>query len=161
MDIADEKTPEILTGNAMENFGRIDVLCSFAGIALFSTFEKTTREKYKKTMDTNLNRHFFLAQRVAKEMKKNRLPYANSSRGSIINMCSMTGVHVGEDGVVDYGITKAGLFALTKGLATELGPYNIRANCVSQVYILTPIQIRDYKDVKRRDEVNKRNAIPR
>lgn len=162
LDIADiEGTPRKLVEGAVDNFGRIDILCNFAGIAYFNKFEEMTREKYKRTMDVNLNGHVFLTQMVVEEMKKNELEYEGSSKGSIINMSSMTGPYMGEDGVVDYGITKAALLGFTNELVTELGPYKIRVNSIHPGSILTPIQIRDYKDENRRRKIENRTAIKR
>lgn len=93
-------------------------------------------------------------------MKKNSLKNEYASRGSIINMTSMTGVHVGEDAVSPYAITKAGLMALTKSFATELGPYKIRVNAISPGSILTPINFRDY-DKGRRKKIERRTALGR
>ena len=161
LDIADKKTPKCLVERALKHFESIHILCNFAGVAYFSKFEDMTLEKYQRTLGVNLNGHVFLTQKVVEVMKQNSLQHEGSSRGSIINMASMTGPHMGEDGLVDYGITKAAMTGFMRELVTELGPYNIRANCISPGYVLTPIQIRDYKDVTRRKKVIERTALPR
>jgi len=146
---------------ALEKFGTIDILCNFAGIAYFTNFENVSREDYQRTLDVNLTGHFFLTQRVVHEMKKNSLNNEYASRGSIINMTSVTGCHVGEDNVSAYAITKAGLSALTKSLATELGPYKIRVNSISPGSIVTPINFRDYKNKERRRKIEERTSLGR
>src|SRR3989338_6773970 len=127
----------------------------------FNNFENVSREDYDKTLEVNLKGHFFLSQKVAEIMKKNPLKNKYSSRGSIINMTSVTGCHVGEDGVSSYAITKAGLSALTKSLATELGHYKIRVNSISPGSIVTPINFRDYRNKERRRKIEERTSLGR
>lgn len=161
IDISDKSSTEIIVKHALKKFGHIDILCNFAGFAYFNNFENISREEYNRTLDVNLNAHFFLTQKVAEEMKRNSPQSECLSRGSIINMTSITGCHVGEDGVSPYAITKAGLLALTKSLATELGPYKIRVNSISPGSILTPINFRDYKNRERRKKIEDRTSLGR
>jgi NAD(P)-dependent dehydrogenase (short-subunit alcohol dehydrogenase family) len=160
-DISYKSTPKKLVDIAISKFKKIDVLCNFAGFAYFTPFGEITRKEYNKTLEVNLNGHVFLSQRVSEEMKKNKLLHKNASRGSIINMTSIIGVHLGEDGVVPYGVTKGGLLGLTKELVTELGPYGIRVNQISPGSVLTPIQIRDYKNKSRSIQIERKTALMR
>ncbi len=161
LDIADRKTPNILVKTAISSYGKIDVLCNNAGIAHFVDFEKMQRKIYDHTINTNLTGHIFLTKEVVKEMKKNAPSKTTGSRGSIINMSSVSGLKIGEDGVLPYAITKAGLHAFTLELAVELGIHQIRANSVVPGSIMTPINYRDLGDIARKKGIENRTALGR
>ena len=74
-------------------------------------------------IDTNLSSAFFMSQQIAKNMIKNK-------KGCIINISSIWG-ETGASCEVHYSISKAGLDGLTKSLAKELGPSNIRVNSIA------------------------------
>ncbi len=108
---------------AIEKFGKIDVLINNVGIDEFSLFTDITDEKWYKMIDTNLSSAFFASRKAIKDM-------INRKDGVIINISSMWG-EVGASCEVHYSVSKAGLIGLTKALAKEVGPSNIRVNCVS------------------------------
>ena len=108
---------------AIENFGKIDVLVNNAGIDEFCLFTDITDEKWHRMLDTNLSSAFYASRAVLKDM-------INRKNGVIINIASMWG-EVGASCEVHYSVSKSGLIGLTKALAKEVGPSNIRVNCVS------------------------------
>ncbi len=77
---------------------------------------------------------FLLGQRAARVM------VAQGKGGAIVNMASTNG-HVGERGLAAYNASKAGVVLLTKTMAIELAPYNIRVNCVSPGFIPTELTL--------------------
>ena len=103
-------------------YGHIDILINNAGIDEFSLVTDITDEMWHKMIDTNLSGAFYACRRVLPSMisKKN---------GVIINISSMWG-QVGASCEVHYSVSKAGLIGLTKALAKEVGPSNIRVNCI-------------------------------
>lgn len=107
----------------IKKFGKIDVLVNNAGIDEFCLFTDITDEKWHKMLDTNLSSAFYASRAVLKDM-------INRKDGVIINIASMWG-EVGASCEVHYSVSKAGLIGLTKALAKEVGPSNIRVNCVS------------------------------
>ena len=107
---------------AIEKFGKIDVLINNAGIDEFCLFTDITDEKWHKMIDTNLSGAFYASREALKDMIKHQ-------EGVIINISSMWG-EVGASCEVHYSVSKAGLIGLTKSLAKEVGPSNIRVNCV-------------------------------
>ena len=107
----------------LQKFGKIDVLINNAGIDEFCLFTDITDDKWHKMIDTNLSSVFYVSRAVLKNMIKNK-------SGSIINISSMWG-EVGASCEVHYSVSKAGIIGLTKALAKEVGPSNIRVNCVS------------------------------
>lgn len=107
----------------IKKFGKIDILVNNAGIDEFCLFTDITDEKWHKMIDTNLSSAFYASRSVLKDMIKRQ-------DGVIINISSMWG-EVGASCEVHYSVSKAGLIGLTKALAKEVGPSNIRVNCVS------------------------------
>lgn len=130
-DVSDPEQVDRAVQAAIDRFGRIDVLVNNAGIAWEEPFLDITSENWKKIIDVNLNGMFWVAQRVAKEMAK-------QGGGAIVNMASTNGL-VGEACYAHYNASKGGVVLLTKTMAIELGPMNIRVNAVCPGYIQTPM----------------------
>jgi 3-oxoacyl-[acyl-carrier protein] reductase len=133
-DISSQKNVEQLVKDAINFFGerRIDVLANNAGIAPFSMFEDVTIDTWKKTLDINLTGTFNMCKAVTPIMKEN-------NKGVILNMASTNGI-LGEEGLIHYNASKAGIILLTKTLALELGKYGIRAVSICPGFILTELQ---------------------
>lgn len=108
---------------ANEKLGKIDVLINNAGIAKLQMFQDVTDEDWNEIIDTNLKSAFYMSQEVLPNMLHNK-------SGLIINISSMWGL-VGASCETVYSISKAGMDALTKSLAKELGPSNIRVNSIA------------------------------
>jgi NAD(P)-dependent dehydrogenase (short-subunit alcohol dehydrogenase family) len=112
-------------------FGRVDVLVNNAGIVLVKPFDQISWEEFQQTTNINLGGHFLLCKYVLPFMKK-------QNHGAIINMGSVSG-HVGQTDHVMYGATKGAIIAMTRALAWELAPYNIRVNSISPGSVDTPM----------------------
>lgn len=122
-DMSKSEQVNLAINQVIEKFGKIDVLVNNAGISEFCLFTEITDEKWHKMIDTNLSSAFYASRAVLKDMIKRH-------EGVIINVASMWG-EVGSSCEVHYSASKAGLIGLTKALAKEVGPSNIRVNCVS------------------------------
>ena len=123
---ADASKPEEMKeaiDTALKAFGKIDVLVNNAGISEFSLFTNITNEMWDKMIATNLSSAFYASSAVLPSM-------ISRKSGSIINIASMWG-EIGASCEVHYSTAKAGLIGMTKALAKELAPSNIRVNCVS------------------------------
>ncbi len=107
----------------ISKFGKIDVLINNAGISEFKMFTDVTDEDWNRIINTNLYSAFCTTQEVLENMIYNK-------KGCIINISSIWGM-VGASCETIYSISKAGLDALTKSLAKELGPSNIRVNSIA------------------------------
>ena len=107
----------------LEKFGNIDVLINNAGISQTKLFTDITDEDWQNMIGTNLNSVFYMSQEVAKNMIHNK-------KGCIINISSIWGL-VGSSCEVHYSVAKAGVDAMTKALAKELGPSGIRINSIA------------------------------
>jgi 3-oxoacyl-[acyl-carrier protein] reductase len=114
---------------ALEKMGGVDVLVNNAGVYYEEPFEDISEERWDETMNVDLKGTFLMCQAVAPHFKEKKA-------GVIVNMASTNGL-AGEWGYAHYNAAKAGVILLTKTLAIELGPFNIRVNCVCPGYIVT------------------------
>jgi NAD(P)-dependent dehydrogenase (short-subunit alcohol dehydrogenase family) len=122
-DVSDELRVAECLRAVGEKYGHIDVLVNNAGIVLVKPFDQITWEEFRRTTEVNLGGHFLLCKYVLPFMKRQK-------SGVIINMGSVSG-HVGQMDHVMYGATKGAIIAMTRALAWELAPYNIRVNSIS------------------------------
>lgn len=107
----------------INKYNKIDVLINNAGIAQEKLFTDITEEEFDTMMKVNLYSVFYTTQEVVKYMIKEH-------SGCIINISSIYGISGGSC-EVHYSMTKAGVDGMTKALAKELGPSNIRVNSVA------------------------------
>ncbi|MEO5997740.1 MAG: glucose 1-dehydrogenase [Chitinophagaceae bacterium] len=121
-----------LVNNAVKAFGRLDILVNNAGVEKNHSFWEVTEEEYDLVMDTNLKGLFFGTQAFVKYCMEAKRP------GVVVNMSS---VHeeIPFPHFAAYCVSKGGLKMLTRNLATELAPLNIRINNVAPGAIATPI----------------------
>lgn len=122
-DISKSKDVEQWTETTIKRFSKIDAVVSNAGIALYSLIANTTEDAWDLLMDTNLKGAFLLARAVYDHMVSQKF-------GSIVFLSSIWGKQ-GAAMEAPYACSKAGLIALTKSLAKELGPSNIRVNAIA------------------------------
>ncbi len=107
----------------VEKYNKIDVLINNAGIAQRRLFTDITDEDFENMLSNNLYSAFYMSQEVVRYMIREH-------SGSIINISSMYGI-TGASCEVHYSMTKAGIDGMTKALAKELGPSNIRINSIA------------------------------
>ena len=116
----------------VSEFGRIDILVHNAARHGYGTFLLESDEiVWDDVIDTNLKSVYLCCREVAQVMIEQK-------KGNIINMSSILGVQAGRSCRI-YGIAKAGVAFLTKGLAGDLVSYNIRVNAIAPGYIKTPM----------------------
>ncbi len=135
-------------------FGRINILVNNAGIGAPNPAVKVTEKDFDETINVNLKGTFFTSQAVGKQMIK------QGTGGSIINMSSQAGF-VALDTESVYCMTKAGISHLTKCLALEWAPYNIRVNAVAPTFIKTPGTVKWLKNEEFRKSVLQRIPLNR
>ena len=122
-DVSKREEIKNLVQYALENYGKIDILINNAGISEYKLFTDETDEDWNRVINTNLYSAFATSQEVIPNMIKNK-------NGCIINISSVWGM-VGASMEVLYSVSKAGIDGLTKSLAKELGPSNIRVNAIA------------------------------
>lgn len=128
-DVSIKADDEAAVRFAIEKMGSIDVLVNNAGIYYEEPIEEITEERWDAIIDVDLKGTFLMCQAVVPHFKQKR-------SGVIVNMASTNGI-AGEIHYSHYNAAKAGVVLLTKTLAIELGPHNIRVNCVCPGYINT------------------------
>jgi len=142
-DVTKKAEVEKMVKAAVDKWGRVDILVNNAGICQFKPFLEVTEEDWDKTLDVNLKGYFLCAQACAKEMAKQK-------SGAIVNIASvvMGQIGIGMAGLAHYSASKGGIAALTKTLALELSPYNIRVNAIAPGAIDTPMAASTKMDPK-------------
>lgn len=124
----DELQP--LVDKVVAEFGRIDILVNDAGISpVMDSVLELEERAWDSIINLNMKGLFFLSQAVARVMKE-------KGGGTIINVSSIFGEKP-YPGLSAYSISKAGIIMITKSLALELAPYNIRVNAVAPGFINT------------------------
>ena len=127
--VSDSADVARMVAAAMERFGRIDILVNNAGITRDALLIRMDDAAWRAVIETNLTGAFLCTREVAKVMLRQR-------SGRIVNMASVMGV-VGNAGQANYSASKAGLIALTKTTAKELGRKGINVNAVAPGFIQT------------------------
>ncbi|MCD7895345.1 MAG: SDR family oxidoreductase, partial [Planctomycetaceae bacterium] len=108
---------------AMAEFGRLDIMCNYAGIVIASTFTEITEDQWEKSMAINAKGALLVSQAAARIMKEQKY-------GRIINTASQSGTQ-GEFANGPYCISKATIKMMTQIMAIELSPYNILVTAMS------------------------------
>ncbi len=131
-DVSKKAQVQNLVETVLKTWGEVDILVNNAGIAIVENFLDLKEENWDRTLEVNLKSMFLVSQLVARDMVK------KGRGGAIVNMASTNGL-LGEAGLAHYNASKAGVILLTKTLAIELAPYNIRVNCVCPGFIKTEL----------------------
>ena len=139
-DVSKREECKALVEYAIEKYKHIDVLVNNAGISIWGQFTDLTDTEIDEIIRTNLYSAIAMSQEVSKHM-------IHEKQGCIINMSSIWGM-VGASCEVAYSVTKAGIDGLTKALAKELGPSNIRVNSIAPGAIETEMNSRLTKEEK-------------
>ena len=128
-DVTSFESCENMVKEAMDKFGRIDVLVNNAGITKDGLLMRMQEDDFTRVIDVNLKGTF--------NVTKNVIPYMMKQRyGKIINISSAVG-ETGNAGQANYAASKAGIIGFTKSVAKELASRNILANCVAPGFIKT------------------------
>ena len=133
---ADPKFIRQMVETAVEKFGHLTIAIANAGITVFGDFLAYKPEDLKKVTSLNLNGSFFLAQAASKQIIKQK------ESGTILFMSSVTG-HQAHKNLAAYGMTKAALEMLAKGLVVELSPHKITVNAIAPGATLTERTMED------------------
>lgn len=128
-DVSDQTAMENVVSETLERFGRVDFAVANAGQSIDALLLRLKPEVIDQMLNVNLKSAFHLCGAVAKPMMKQRA-------GSIVLVSSIVGL-TGNAGQAAYAASKAGLLALAKSLAKELGSRNIRVNAVAPGLIET------------------------
>lgn len=135
-----EETAEVVN-KIKGDFGSIDILVNNAGITKDGLMLRMTEQQWDAVIAVNLKSAFNFIHACTPIMMRQR-------KGSIINMASVVGVH-GNAGQSNYAASKAGLIALAKSVAQEMGSRGIRANAIAPGFIETAMTAALSEDVRK------------
>ncbi len=129
LDVKNAEKIDELTDKILDKYSRIDILVNNAGVTKDGLFVRMSEEDWDEVLDTNLRGTFLCMRAVSKVMMRQR-------QGKIINMASVIGL-TGNAGQANYAASKAGIIALTKSVAKELGSRNVLVNAIAPGFIET------------------------
>ena len=127
--VADFSQSRELTDTIVKKYGRLDILVNNAGITRDGLMMRMSEQQWDMVINVNLKSAFNFIHACTPVMMRQKA-------GSIINMASVVGVH-GNAGQANYAASKAGMIALAKSIAQELGSRGIRANAIAPGFIIT------------------------
>ena len=130
-DVRDRSSAGAMVEKALAAFGRVDFLMNNAGIVHWEPAETVSEADWRKVVDVNLNGLFYCCQAAAGPMIERRA-------GRIINIASMSAYIVNTpQQQASYNASKAAVVHLTRSLAAEWAPYNLRVNAIAPGYMET------------------------
>jgi NAD(P)-dependent dehydrogenase (short-subunit alcohol dehydrogenase family) len=127
-DISREEDAARLTGSTVANFGGVDILVNNAAVFVLKGIEATV-EDWRRSLDVNVIGPSLVSRFAVEEMKKR-------GSGAIVNLGSMSSF-IAQPHFVTYSATKAAMVQMTRNMAMDLAPFNIRVNCVCPGTIIT------------------------
>ncbi len=130
-DVRNDADVSSAVEQAINNFGRIDILFNNAGICAYGLAHELTEDAWDAMIDINLKGAWLVARRIIPVM-------INQQSGVIINNSSIAGLR-GMNRLSHYAASKWGLVGLTKSWAIELAPYTIRVNSIHPTGVNTPM----------------------
>ena len=131
-DVSDPAQVDRMAQATVERFGRIDILVNNAGICPMVPWDRTTLESWNRMLSVNLTSAFLCSKAVLPHMKKRKF-------GRLVHISSV-GAFVGSiTGHVGYGVSKAGVIALSKYLAKQFASDGILSNAIAPGSIDTPL----------------------
>ena len=126
---AEFEATQTVVDQVVKDFGRIDILVNNAGITKDGLVMRMSEQQWDAVIAVNMKSAFNFLHAVVPVMARQR-------SGSIINMASIAG-QTGNPGQVNYSASKAGLIAMAKSVAKEMGSRGIRANAIAPGYVIS------------------------
>lgn len=131
-DVTNPDDVKNMVQQVIKEFGKIDILITYAGMNIPKPAEEYPYEDWKKVMDVNVTGVFLCCKEVGKVM-------INQKRGKIINVSSVRGAFGLPRNYVAYCTSKGAIIILTKQLACEWAKFNIQVNAIAPTVIATPL----------------------
>ncbi|WP_062352672.1 SDR family oxidoreductase UcpA [Bacillus kwashiorkori] len=132
MDVSDKENVTAGVRKVIDKYGKIDALVNNAGVARLANFLDMDEELRDFHFNININGVWNVTKAVLPYMKERQY-------GRIVNLSSVTGTMVADEGETAYATTKAAVMGFTKALARETASYNVTVNAILPGYILTPM----------------------
>ena len=137
-DVQSTEELDAMANEAMNAFGKVDILINNAGARVIKGFLEHTKEDWDLMLGINLSGPFYCSQAIVPKM-------ISSGGGSIINICSIAS-YMGRPNRCAYVAAKSGLLGLTRTMSIDLAPKNIRVNGISPGMIASPFNQRFSED---------------
>lgn len=128
-DVSQENEVKQAVEETAKAYGRIDILVNNAAAFVYKRLDEATVEDWQRAFGVNVIGTALCTKYAAEHMKK-------AGSGAVVNIGSVHGF-VGQPGYLPYAATKAALVQMSRNMARELGPFNIRVNCVCPGAVLT------------------------
>ncbi|BBO75944.1 2-deoxy-D-gluconate 3-dehydrogenase [Desulfosarcina widdelii] len=128
-DLCDDTAVKDMVQATIKMLGRIDILVNNAGIAPMERTTEISKAEWDRVIDINLNAVFLLSRTVGRQMIEKKT-------GNIINIASVYG-KMASNRSLHYCASKAAIIQMTKALALEWAPFNIRVNCIAPGFFQT------------------------
>ncbi|KAJ5741447.1 hypothetical protein N7533_010856 [Penicillium manginii] len=147
-DVTDEKSCKMAVAKAIELFGKVDILVNIVGVGgTLGDATKLDLTAWERDFKINVTSMVLMCRHTIPEMRKN-------GRGAIVNMSSVSGLLGGNPSLL-YPTTKGAIIQMTRAMAAQHGPENIRVNCVCPGMVFTPmVRGRGMTDKMRQDRIN-------
>jgi len=139
-DVSEHARAAAVVEESVARLGRLDILVNAAGTTADAPLWEMTEEQWRRVMDVNLKGAFSYTQAAARFFRVRRA-------GKVVNVASVEAMR-GRFGLANYAASKAGLVALTRSSAAELGRYNVNVNAVAPGFIRTPLVERLSEKIK-------------
>jgi NAD(P)-dependent dehydrogenase (short-subunit alcohol dehydrogenase family) len=123
-DVADASSVEQTVQQALEKYGKIDVLVNNAGLTWGAPAETMPLDRWRQVIDANITGTFLMSQVVGRHMLER-------NKGAIVNVASIAGMGGGQLQTVGYNASKAAVINLTRALALEWASRGIRVNAIA------------------------------
>lgn len=150
-DVKDYGAIKMMVEGVKSHFGRLDIIVNNAGILRDKALMLMEEQDWEDVISTNLSGAFNLVRAAI-------VTFMKQKSGNIINITSVAGIK-GMPRQVNYSASKAGIIGLTKALAREVGPYNVRVNAIAPGYIDTDM-VTGFKEAQKA-EILKRIPLNR
>jgi 2-hydroxycyclohexanecarboxyl-CoA dehydrogenase len=133
-DVSSEEEAARAVAEALDAFGKLDILVNCAGIRSYEPIAEARAETWRRILDVNLLSYAYMAKAALPALRR-------SGKASIVNISSTYGVS-GRAGMGQYDATKAGIIALSRTLAFEEVEHGVRVNSLCPGYTMTPFHVR-------------------
>lgn len=150
VDLADVEA----TRQAIKALDRVDLLVNNAGIAILEPFLTASVEAFDKTMAVNVRAIMVVSQIIARQM------IDRGQGGAIVNVSSQSSMRALQDHAI-YCASKGAVDQLTRVMALELGPHQIRVNAINPTVVMTPMGRRAWEDPEKGDPIKARIPLNR
>ena len=117
------KSANKILENALDNFGKVDIVVNNAGILRDTIFHKMDPKDWNEVIDVHLNGSFYVSRAVAPLFRE-------QNSGVYVHMTSTSGL-IGNFGQANYSAAKLGIAALSKSIALDMQRFNVRSNCIA------------------------------